>query len=443
MKYNLIPSILLLLAIVASAFSIHTPAQASNTTPWTMNDVHTVTWGANSYTANNGCPNIQGNFLGTPVAGGYWDGTAASVPVGFLNAPWQYCYYDYISSTGTETWGWVHFDDGPSTGTNYHYPGTFVFDQYCGESAQPGPHDVCRNVQFYVFMTDMTMTPPANTPVNVGDTITLAWNGGIHSDSCNQLQYSYSGGDTSHLIPMGAQDGAVNGSLPFVIPASPNGNPNLHFSMACVNTYASANSSFGTGVITQNPTASCSPATNSASPNQNVAFTAQENGITNPQYSWVSNGGTPASAGPSGIQTTAFSYSAPGNYSPTLSVSGSNIGSPISASCQPVNVVGTPSSCSQTPTPVLSAIPSRVIASNQFTLNWSASGITAGTTCTITGPNLAGGAIVTVPADSSCNIAAASTTASVATQAVYTMSCGAGPSQKTTVVNVVPKFKEL
>jgi len=103
-----------------------------------------------------------------------------------------------------------------------------------------------------------------------------------------------------------------------------------------------------------------------------------------------------------------------------------------------------PTTCGTGVAPTITAAPTIVKQGSTSTISWSATGVTAGTSCAITGANVGGAGVNSVTssaADSSCTVATGTKTPTISGQTTFTITCGG--ASKAVLVNVVPTIKEF
>jgi hypothetical protein len=95
--------------------------------------------------------------------------------------------------------------------------------------------------------------------------------------------------------------------------------------------------------------------------------------------------------------------------------------------------------------PSITATKTRVTTGGSTTITWSATGVAAGQTCTVTGKDIGGvgiNSITTTAADAECKIITGPPkTITVTGQTIYTMTCGTAIATK--VINTTPGYKEF
>lgn len=145
-------------------------------------------WGGTSVYAPH-CHTDVGGSTGSPVAGGYWDGTAASAPPGFADQPDHFCFWETekvvnnCTGCGEDTvneYGWTQFPN--------KYVGFPNGDFYCDEDLNPvhtGIYDWCSALSFGPASAPPTVSLSANpTSVAPGGATVLTWSS-TNATSCS------------------------------------------------------------------------------------------------------------------------------------------------------------------------------------------------------------------------------------------------------------------
>ncbi len=313
-------------------------------------------------------------------------------------------------------------------------------------------------------------TAQANSSVAFTSTISNTGNASTGATFTNLLQRADNAAGTINVIDAGtivtatlANGNTEPATISYTYPLADAGT--TKYMRVC----ADKNSSAGTGTITESSEvdncsawtavtvtapaspviSSCTPSPASAAPNQNVTWTvvAANFAPAANSYTWSAVGGNPSSQ-TSSATTFINKYAGGGSYSPTVSATnGTQNAGPTS--CTPVTITGNPYTCGAGDTPTITATPSRVVSGGSVVVSWSATGVTTGVACTLTGTNIGGPGFNTTNStlsDTSCDITNAASTntttiLNVTTQSTYTVTCE-GVSRSVTV-NVLPKFNEF
>jgi len=191
----------------------------------------------------------------------------------------------------------------------------------------------------------------------------------------------------------------------------------------------------------------CTPSPSTTATGTPVTWTASTTNlvIASTTYTWSVSGGTPANQNGSPITFTS-TFQNGGDYSPTVSATdGTHTAAPFS--CSSVHINGPSDTCSLPTTPTITASQTRITPGSSVVLNWSATGVTSGTTCTVTGANVGGSNInttTTTTADNLCDVNSSTNTTTITnitTQQVFTITCGVVSKQ--VVVDILPSFNEF
>jgi len=192
---------------------------------------------------------------------------------------------------------------------------------------------------------------------------------------------------------------------------------------------------------------SCLPAPSSAATGTPITWTAVTSGFspTPTSYTWSVSGGTPANQNGS-PNTFTSTFQNGGDYSPTVTATnGTQTSAPFS--CSSAHMNGQTDTCSLPTTPTITASQTRITSGSTVILNWSATGVSSGTSCTITGANVGGSNINTTTsttADNLCDVNSSTNTTTITnitTQQVFTITCGAVSKQ--VVVDILPSYREF
>ncbi|MBU0750234.1 hypothetical protein KKH15_01830 [Patescibacteria group bacterium] len=188
-------------------------------------------------------------------------------------------------------------------------------------------------------------------------------------------------------------------------------------------------SAWTTLTITENAgTVSCSVSDTSVAVGETVIYTASPSGGAGAPYAWTD---TPDEGDSLGSGTVVHrTYDLPGTYAMQVSATGAA----STGFCANVVVGDVAETCPGTPTPTLTASPTRTQQGGTVTLTWSGTNVEG--SCTITGP----GVSQTVSA-AACTVPAQSTSVVVGAQSVYQVTCDSETTSK--VINVIPIVEEF
>ena len=183
------------------------------------------------------------------------------------------------------------------------------------------------------------------------------------------------------------------------------------------------------------PSVSCTPTFPSSASGDTVTWSVVPNNFASvPTYAWSDSNGVPAQGAGTVFKTV---YSRSGAFAPHIMARSAT--ESASASCSPVTILGPADSCDSIPVSVIGASQIRIMRGASTRIEYSATGVPPGTSCTISGTNIGGvgiNSIFTRPADTLCNVVSGVRTVnSLNAQDKYTITCLS--SINSVIVNVL------